>query len=190
MSWLERSRHDHPNGRQMEFYHALAADKTEGARSFFINRRWSGSSSAVQPDRDAQVNECQIPTLAVDDLVADRNLSQDTLLFKIDVEGYEPMVMAGMRQLLQNCPRWLGLLEFNTAFFQRMGWDVGDYLRSLVDRSRVSIVDHAGQVQSLTPELVAAWSERSGTDPEVCVDLLVVSPLVEFLPAGTTRPGR
>ncbi|WP_158737179.1 FkbM family methyltransferase [Alteribacillus sp. YIM 98480] len=119
----------HPNGDQIKIIYALASDKNSKFRNFYINQR-SGDSSVfstgVRPQKKVKVNSVKI-----DQLFSQRSFAKDTLLFKIDVEGYEWNVLKGMLNTLKTCNGSAGCIEFNIAYLERVGINVEQFLRFL-----------------------------------------------------------
>jgi FkbM family methyltransferase len=86
--------------------HEVAATRTTGTATLNINARTSGASSLMPgwtADRTVEVH-----TAPVDDLVP---RGRHRCLFKIDVEGFEAEVLAGMSATLDACESWMGLVE-------------------------------------------------------------------------------
>jgi FkbM family methyltransferase len=174
MPWLERSRATHPNAAQMRFLHALADAETAASGKFYVNPKWSGTSSALAGSEAAGFQSCDVPVVAIDDLVAERALEQERLAFKIDVEGFEPRVMAGMTKLLQRCPSWLGLIEFNGATFERLGVTAESILAGLLSQAKICAIEHDGKSREITS---ADWQTffPGKSINELSVDLLLIS---------------
>lgn len=51
-------------------------------------------------------------------------------LVKADVEGYEPLVLRGMKKILQTGPLWM-IIEFNPELLKRGGKDAVEFLKEL-----------------------------------------------------------
>ncbi len=85
--------------------HEIAATRATGVATLNINARTSGASSLV-PGRTAD-RTVEVHTAPIDDLVPRGH----RCLFKIDVEGLEAEVLAGMTATLGACDSWMGLVE-------------------------------------------------------------------------------
>src|SRR5262249_17283795 len=96
-----------------------------------------------------------VPTFTIDELAAELDRVD---LVKIDVEGSEINVIAGMRETIaKHCPAIM--LEFNALRYA----DPGAFLHSLMQNySRVRKLGWEGELEPTTPELILA--ERSGED--------------------------
>jgi FkbM family methyltransferase len=86
--------------------HVVAASRSAGEALLRVDPRSSGLST-IEPRDDG--SGFVVPTSAIDDLVKS---TADRCLFKIDVEGHEPAVLAGMSRIL-GAGRWWGLVEAN-----------------------------------------------------------------------------
>jgi FkbM family methyltransferase len=111
--WPEKSKQAHPNANQIELIYAVAADRNVDRHPFYVDAKWSGRSSACLDADAGHLLRCEVPSITVDSLFESRDLSNDTLLFKIDVEGFEPRVLKGMRRLITTCSRSIGIVELN-----------------------------------------------------------------------------
>jgi FkbM family methyltransferase len=102
---------------------ALADD--EGTATFYATRSTIGSSLLVRDDAVPQV----VPTTSVDRLLAGRSVS--SLLVKLNIEGAEPLAIAGMRQTLERVEHVAILLEVNPPLLAAAGTDVEEMLDGL-----------------------------------------------------------
>lgn len=172
--WISRSVELHPNRGQMEIVYALASDRAQERQTFYVDRAWSGGSSAVPRADGATVEECEVPSLPVDSLFEGRELAGETLLFKIDTEGYEPVVLRGMRELLRGCGSSLGIVEFDSEHLEPLGVDVDEYLRFLFERFTVYALDFSGRATRLREPRLSLLQEVCGAE-HVTTDLLLAS---------------
>lgn len=83
-------------------------------------------------------------------------------LIKIDAEGAEPAIVAGMQRLLSRAPRVRLVVEFVPAHLARGGQDPRGFLAGLVDLGfRLHRIDRRGRVQPETIEgLLASTAEE------------------------------
>lgn len=128
---IQQSLAEHPNRQQMMIVYALASDQVQQAVPFYVDRNWSGTSTAVPLYAHQQMETHSVNTITIDSLFVGQKLSAERLLFKIDVEGYEKHVLAGMNGLLGSCCTALGLIEFNSSFLRKAGVDVSCFLEQL-----------------------------------------------------------
>lgn len=180
--YLEASRERHPNREQIELLQLLVGAENDITKTLHIDPRWSGRSSALERISDAQ--SLEVPVASVDHLLRERGYqSLQTLLFKIDVEGYERQVWEGMQQTLAASHRVVGILEYNAALLRQAGGEPGALLDGIADRYGLYYFDPNTRV-------VCGYDKNHGL-PEGLdeTDLLVVSDisLVPELSADAMR---
>lgn len=140
--YLEKSRQDHQNRNQIEIIHAFASDQEYEKKSFYVDTNWSGTSSGIQISAHKMVEKHEVKTITVDSIFKSEHLSQETLLFKIDVEGYEAFVLKGMENLITESKAVLGMIEFDSHYIPKSGVSIEDFLRFLQTYFKVFIFDH------------------------------------------------
>jgi FkbM family methyltransferase len=142
MPFITQSKEDHPNKDQITLYNAFVSDKSDAEISFFVDKKWSGRSSAFVTDRmkEGEVEERKLQTLSIDSLVGSQAAGK-RVLFKIDVEGYEPYVLRGMAATVAACKDALGIIEFNTSFFSKSGLDVSHFLTEINSVFDISLIE-------------------------------------------------
>jgi FkbM family methyltransferase len=172
--WIERSRIAHPNSRQIEIIYALASDQPGERSTFYIDRDWSGRSSALLSDGSPGVERREIPSISVDSLLEDRPIENDRLLFKIDVEGFEPLVLRGMRQVIRRAAAAVGFTELNSRFLRRLDVDIDDFLGSLAAAFQVYALDRSDRAFPL-PEPRFELLQHACGAADVVTDLVLVS---------------
>lgn len=101
-----------------------AVGEAPGTASLDISSPHAGVHSITSDG----ANRLEVPVLALDDFFAAAKVTPR--LFKADVEGYEPLVLRGMKTLLQTQPLQL-ILEFNPEHLQRGGKDPATFLDEL-----------------------------------------------------------
>jgi FkbM family methyltransferase len=119
--------------------HSELVGSSVGRQTFVIDRKWSGTSSAVGEisgsDRikgfgAEHFEEVSVQSTTVDECLASSGLAPGLrLLFKIDVEGYEGHVVTGMRHTLRNAAAYAGIVEFDRNYLQRAGTDPDELIR-------------------------------------------------------------
>lgn len=124
--FLQKALAGHPNENQIQLIYGLASENDGFEKTFFIDKFWSGKSSAV-PGISVNTKLQQVKTLRIDSLFPEKNLSQQKLLFKIDVEGYEGYVLKGMERLLGETDESIGLVECNNQFLINSGTSMDDF---------------------------------------------------------------
>lgn len=172
--WISRTVATHPNRDQITMLYALASDSVEEQRSLYVTRGSSGTSSAVPRTQHDGVDELSVRAVSVDSLFAGRELRADMLLFKIDTEGYEPVVLRGMRDTIARCGTALGIIEFDTQQLAPLGVDLDAFLRELAESFTIYMLDRGGHPTRLDDPNVRRMRELTGSE-RIVTDLLLVS---------------
>lgn len=120
--FLERSWAEHPDRERIALAWCLAADEVSEAASFYVDRRWSGSSTAVAGlNPGHQHKEYRVPSRTLDALRPPDLPARFTLLFKMDIEGYEPRALRGFQETLALAEQAVGLVEFDEGYPRAAG---------------------------------------------------------------------
>lgn len=177
--YLERSKAERTDRHRIELACALASEQPGDPIPFYVDAEWSGRSSALKQDRHGTNAKVEmIKQTSVDALLEGRVGTGDRLVFKIDVEGYEPKVLAGMEKTLSTVARAVGILEFNQAFLQKLGVEPQAYLDKLRQRFTVWLLDEKDQPIDLTGKsLHDVRDVRGGGDIVVSTDPAALPPL-------------
>ncbi len=127
--FLEKSRADHPDGGRMTITNCLVSDTPAGDVPFFVNPDWSGSSSAVRElNNRPEAIEFKLEAKPLDSVVPDDAARDATLLFKMDIEGYESRALKGFTGTLDKVARSVGFIEFDAQYIRWAGEDPDEYL--------------------------------------------------------------
>lgn len=133
--YLHQSRSDHPDAERISIIEGLVSDSIAEAVPFYADPSWSGTGSAVQSLNGGQnvvTSEIQARTI---DSVVPRELAEGaTLLFKMDIEGYESRAFGGFRETLDVVKLAVGLIEYDTTYIREAGVDPEDYFSALCER--------------------------------------------------------
>ena len=127
---LKKTHSEHPNADQIRVINALATDVPQEDQVFYLNKGWSGGSTAIAgiaSDNSQEIEEIRVRATTVDQIVSNETAEPHRLVFKIDVEGFEPMVLSGMGETLSLCQKVIGYIEVNTGFVSQSGWKLEDY---------------------------------------------------------------
>ena len=128
--YLERSVAAHTKANRISIYNNLAGNDDTATTTFYIDKKSSGRSTALKSNFVREPIEIKVQSLRVDKLVM--NLSKDgPIIFKVDVEGFEPFVLQGMTKLSKNGRDMVGCIEFNLASLEKNDINVEDYLSFL-----------------------------------------------------------
>lgn len=131
--YIERSKKIHPNRKKINTVYAMASNEDSEKQSFFINKYWSGLSTAAlgKPNGSKHYQQHDIPSITLDSLLSQYPLNKEKLLFKIDVEGHEEKVIQGMLQSIKNCSHMLGFIEFDSKYLAKSDTDAHAFLSLL-----------------------------------------------------------
>jgi FkbM family methyltransferase len=157
--FLERSIAAHVNRSQISLSTSLVSDSCM-EQHFFVDHKWSGTSSAVGPILDESnsvkgagkecFEELVMRPVCIDDVVAGKELGEQRLLFKIDVEGFEAKVIAGMTKTLRSVKVFAGITEFDRVLLRRAGTDPREFLSTL-ENLGVPMILEKGSLKRVGP---------------------------------------
>lgn len=171
--YLLRPLAEHPNGRQVRLVHAIASDSNLDSVTFYIDKVRSGDSSAY-PLGDKAFDEVKVRSVTMDSLYGNNEALGKTLLFKLDVEGYEWQVLRGMSRLLAECGEAAGCIEFNMSYLEQKGVNTGAFLQFLGGRFLLFALGDQGMLT----EIKAPYLEQAKAyfaEDTSCNDLILLS---------------
>ena len=147
------------------------SDRPEGSLAFFINKAWSGKSTAVVPtDADAaHIERIEVPTTTIDHELGDTIPNDSVVVAKVDVEGLEPKVLAGAQELIRRCRTIAFCIEFDSKFLSGQG-AAESFFNELAESFRIYTIRREGI------EIVRSYKslvERSGSGRHVHCDLML-----------------
>lgn len=173
---LEKSRAAHPAGERMTITHCLVADAPAEDIPFLVNPDWSGSSSAVRELNDRpEALEFKLPARTVDSVVPTELAEGATLLFKMDIEGYESRALKGFTDTVRRAARAVGFIEFDAQYIRWAGEDPDDYLAWLQERFETYRVVSIRERTLAPVDTLAELPRMHGDDERVHVDLVLVA---------------
>ncbi|GAA5481733.1 FkbM family methyltransferase [Haloferula sargassicola] len=184
---LEKSRDGHPAGERMTITHCLVSDAPADGVPFLVNPDWSGSSSAVKELNDRpEALEFRLPARPVDSVVPPEQADGATLLFKMDIEGYESRALKGFVGTFSKAARAVGFIEFDGQYIRWAGEDPDDYLNWLQQHFRTYRVVSAKHKKLAEVTCFADVPKLHGDPNRVHTDLVLVS---HATPDGWLAPG-
>jgi FkbM family methyltransferase len=148
-----------------------------GAMTLRVNPGWPGASTVrPNPNKDSRtgtfVEEHEVEVVAADDLQLFLT-SAGRVIVKIDVEGHEPAVIAGMTKLLARTdavvlevtPAWIGGASGVASLLDDLGklgfesWEMDSLLEDRLRRSSLAALLERDQTNLLfaRPSLIAAY---------------------------------
>lgn len=106
-----------------------AVSDVPGETNLYLNRE-SALASLGQTGRGKTVGTASVQVVTLDEYAHARNIAAIDFL-KIDVEGYEPKVLAGARELLQRSAEVVVMCELAAKNFKPLGFSVAETLTFL-----------------------------------------------------------
>ena len=173
--YIEKSKAAHPNGEQMEIYFALASDVHQQTQDFFVMPQWSGGSTALSKVTElvvADYEKVEVESVCVDEILASTLRNDQLLLFKIDVEGYEPEVMRGMEKSIHSVETAIGLIEFDSKLLNRLEGGASTFWEQLQQDFRVFAFTSHHAMTDVSGRSLASTKQLFGG--EFHTDLLLV----------------
>ncbi len=129
---LEQSRQHHPDGARMTLTNCLVADTAAEEVPFLVNPQWSGQSSAVREiNASGTALEFKLPARTIDSVIPQSAATGKTLLFKMDIEGYESRALAGFAATLNVVRQVIGFVEFTPKFMRWAGVEPEEFFARL-----------------------------------------------------------
>lgn len=186
---LEESRRHHPAGERIMIHHCLVADAAADDVPFLVNPDWSGSSSAVREINDRpQSLEFRLPARTIDSHIPAEAAFGMTLLFKMDIEGYEARALRGFVETLARVARSVGFIEFNAQFLVWAYESPHEYLAWLQQRFHTFRVTNIKRRELTAVTGFESLPKLHGDLQRVHTDLVLVGKQTPegWLPGGWT----
>lgn len=117
------------NALQNVMLNQVAVSDAPGEMNLYLNRE-SALASLGQTGRGKTVGTASVQVVTLDEYSRERNIAAIDFL-KIDVEGYEPKVLAGARELLQRSAEVVVMCELAAKNFRPLGFSVAATLTLL-----------------------------------------------------------
>ena len=135
LPFLEKTRSAHPDKNKIHIKNVLVADRREDNVDFHYSETWSGGGSAAVKGNNSK--KMSLPSQPLKDIIESAGCSDyDSLVFKIDVEGFEGRVLGPYLETM--CEKKVaGIIEFDTAMLQAAGTDPQAFYKSLAEQFHV-----------------------------------------------------
>jgi len=174
--YLSRSIAVHPNRSRIKLETSFVSDRPSEAMPFYIDKLRSGNSSGFRLE-DREMIEIRVKCVTIDSLFEGKTSNKDTLLFKLDVEGFEWQALRGMARLLSTCARAAGCIEFNRLYLENKGIRVKDFVAFLAERFLLFAPNPDGRLVPLPgPNVLDSLNAYFDSDAS-CNDLILLSEL-------------
>ena len=131
IKYLNKSKKANQEKDKIIIVNGLASGENTADNRFFIDKAFSGRSTALENNFVKKSKEVSVNSYRMDDLILNMNLSVKNLVFKIDVEGFEPFVIEGMTRLMESDINLIGCIEFNLTSLEKNKINVDNYLNQI-----------------------------------------------------------
>lgn len=165
----------HPDAQRMTLVFSPVADTSGQPVTLHVNPNWSGGSFVGKAKDNAGDFPVAIETITVTvDEQVPRPTREDRLLFKIDVEGFEPAAFKGMDQTIGSAGRVVGFTELSPEVLEQRGADVDAYWRFLAERFSIYACTKRGEAVPIAGE---TWSAAQNIIQGKHGDLILIKGL-------------
>jgi FkbM family methyltransferase len=173
--YLQQSKAEHPNGDQIHLNFVLASDGSSQAVDFFVNEKWSGSSTAAigaAHGTSSHFKTITVTSTTVDQVIQDKLPGTDRMFFKIDVEGFEYRVLEGMKKSISGVKDVLGMIEFDPDLLDEAGENTKEFWAFLNDTFSVYLFDKFDVLHEVSGSKIQDLHAICGT--KIHTDLVLV----------------
>ena len=113
-----------------------ALGESDGVADMVKDPKFAGGAAILAKSERMPEQSFEVPVRTIDSLMRELNASgSETIIpnvIKIDVEGYEPFVYKGMRDLLSHCGQLIILMEFSPSRYKYHQQDPFEFYRSTI----------------------------------------------------------
>lgn len=148
-TFLKKSKKLHPANHKMLLINGLASNIEQKNNTFFIDKTSSGRSTALKNNFVKKSVEVSIPSHRIDTILSRLNISIQTIVFKVDVEGFEPYVLEGLSDFFDKKIRLIGCIEFNLTTLNKNNINIDKYLQFLNQSFHIIILNKEGEINSV-----------------------------------------
>jgi FkbM family methyltransferase len=141
------------NGNKFEVAQVAVADKS-GEAVFSVNDKELGGGTIQKNEPQANRSQYTVPTISIDDLVSNKGLKKVDIM-KIDVEGAEPLVFAGMEKTIAANPGIRMIVEYSPSIYA----NARQFTESLFSRFDVQQISGVDELKQLDSSSIAALLE-------------------------------
>jgi FkbM family methyltransferase len=178
---LSRSVAHHPNSRQVMLNHVLVSDQPTQEGYLYVDPAWSGTATAVEGIHDPDAtNRYQVAVNTLDNLIPAEVSAAKTLLYKIDIEGYEPRAFGGFSMSLERVAVAIGIIEFNSQFLKLAGTAPEQFLADLLEHSHVFRLAEGSLEQLIPVDGLASLPVNPKRPGHIHTDLILIKRVPEW----------
>ena len=185
--YLEKSLAGHPDAQRITLTHGLVSDHAAQNIPFYVDPAWSGGASAIRALNDGPGTlSFHIASRTLDSVIPRVLCEGRRILFKMDIEGYEPRAFRGFWDSLAVAELAVGFVEFDSCYITAAGDSPEEYFQRLQERFDVYRT-HDRRGQTILP--VRQYSSlplSRATDGRVHTDLILATrgtPPAHWLPS-------
>lgn len=132
---------------------AAAAGAVPGKAVMVAPENYPGGAHVLLPEAGrARPDTIEIDVVRIDDIVPPDVVAS---LIKIDVEGFEPLALEGMKALRARSPDCPIVCEVSVGLWARFG-NPAELLRAVAQDMRIFRIQHDGVLDELTDDLLSA----------------------------------
>jgi len=133
--YLEHSRDEHPDRERIVVHTVLVSDESADQVPFYLDTRWSGSSSATAPRGSADgIRRIERRSVRLDELVQVCEARDRTIVYKMDIEGFECRALRGFKGALDAAALAVGMIEFDSELTAAAGEQPELFIEGLIER--------------------------------------------------------
>jgi FkbM family methyltransferase len=139
---------------------AAVSDRS-GRAEMFVSRQGNDRHSLFRnPGSPMEERSEDVDTMSLDDFAASLGWPAIDLV-KMDIEGAEPLALAGMRQLLKRSPRLNLIVEFSPGMLAAGGFPPERFLESLARHGlSFSVIEDDGTLIPVSSGQFLEWTEK------------------------------
>ncbi|MEH6550523.1 MAG: FkbM family methyltransferase [Pseudomonadales bacterium] len=170
--YLQQSIDAHGDAERISLVNCLVASECGEAVEFHYSPDWTGSGAAIKDDK--HTHSAKVRQRSLDDILAEKNqrpTAESTLVFKMDIEGFEHEAFKGF-SCLESFAGFVGILEFSSIYLRRSGSSAESFCTHLLNRAKVFVVEKGRKKLNR----ISSWEDlpRNASD-EIHCDLVITS---------------
>lgn len=173
IKFLNKSLTSHPDRQRMEIINKLAGESEDMIMEFYIDKKSSGRSTALKNNFVLESSTVHVFSMRLDSFVQSK-LSPTTIVYKIDVEGFESFVLRGMEKLFVSEIDLIGCIEFNLEALAKNEINADEYLYKISQENIICILHNDGKLSRLTHPSIATIRQHLVSE-KVETDLVLFS---------------